>query len=1075
MRSVLEINRMDALRNSVWRRAAVLFTAAVFLVTALFAAGVPREAKAASHTFTVYLQAGHSPSAYGVGNTQGGIRESVLNEQVTIKTFNALRARGINVLLLNPITLDSSLPSVIKDRPAKNEQYSYYSPEPAMLTALTWPERFDSSLTDQADLVITLHHNGYGNTSVRGYEIYYSSTVGGEYGRTAEDVEGSRNLAKLIEAEFKKGFHIPSRSPAVRDNSTNNGLTKAAPMASVLVEAGYMSNAQDLAAIRSESNQQSMADKIADAVVNYKTKYYSESDYVDIRASSATATYSKDTDSISVKTTLTPAESVAAASMKVWPLSQGESALQTYDLRSEGGASFSARIGLEPFSYASGTYQIMIYGEDKKGRTQLAGSATVNVTGPSGTISIGSVTARLVSTKSNAALLTAKDVTAPGGVAKVEFATWSNTNGQDDVKWYTATQKNDTWVATMRTTDLLDRPGEYSVHAYVTDARGNRELAGQTSVVFSHKEGDVPELYGELTYRRIGTKLILNTSDVRDASGVKGVRYALWSTASEQQDMQWFNASKSGTTWSAVADLTKYEAADERYTVHVYAEDALGNDGRIAALTFRLVTDREFPEAEAVSVVEQADGTGIIYIDGVKDDKSGVSNVEAAVWTTRNNQDDLKWYRTEDAGNGTWTAVLNPENHNGEKGPYRISVYTTDAAGNRGLAARALFAFGAQKDRTPPGAAEVKTDQSVYNGQTAKVSVCGVEDPSGISSVRVEVTGADANGRDSVKKYPATAGTDDVWTAELNWGNDFSSSGKYVIKAYATDRAGNEGLVGQTSVTVGETAIGGFPIMGESEATVAQLVNMQLASGWSNSWYRMTVLEFCQMYYDICEAEGVKAEVAYAQMLHETASLKYGNLVVREQLNFAGLGSTGLSVPEANRKSTHRYTSDGRDAGIVFASVENGIRSQVQHLKGYASTEELKLPIVPEYDRFGYMERGSAPTIQLLSKKWATNEKYGDHLYDFVEKILSQSTEMPKIDTAIPAATATPAPSAKPGTSGAAIDVPDPEAALPESAEPAQTAAAYVAPNPVSDQEPETEASADTKQAENQLADKTEE
>lgn len=996
---------MGALRNSLRRRLGIGFIAAAVFLTALMGAWVPRISQAASDTFTVCLQAGHSPSSCGVGNNQNGVKESVLNEQVTKKTYEALKARGINVLLVNPITVDSSLPSVIKAPPADNKQYSFYSPEPAMLTALTWPERFDASLKRQADLVISLHHNAYSNTGIRGYEIYYASTAGGDYGRTEEDVTGSRRFAELVGQEFAKGFHVPARNPAVRENSTNNALTKCAPMPCVLIEAGYMSNTADLAACMNETNQDSMANKIADAVVAYKSKYWTPAQisYPDIRTSALTATYSPDSDTISVSTTLAPKESVSGATMKVWPIASGEGAAKTYSMNNKGDGSFSARIGLEPFGYVSGQYQVSIQGIDLQGRPQLSGTTTVWVGSPSGIISAESIAAKPVTVTSNVGALTAVGVSAPGGVSKVQFAVWSEEGGQDDLKWYDAAQKDDKWVATMHTTDHKDRPGKYIVHAYATDVRGQQAYVGETTVTFAHKEGDLPELYGELTYRKVGNRLVLTANDVRDASGVKEVRFAFWSNSSGQKDLRWYRASKSEQNWSVVIDLADHKCDDSWYTVHVYATDTKDNDGKIADLTFRVEADTVPPTAKRVNMVDLGDGTARVYVEGVTDNESGVSGVEIAAWTLKDGQDDLKWYRAHLASDGTWQAVVPSIEHNAERGPYLIHAYATDVSGNRDVVAQMSFTFTSAADTTPPSGGTLQADRSEYTGQLAKMTVRGVQDPSGIAAVRIKVS---RSGSDSIKTYTAAAGPDETWTATFNWGNDFTQAGTYLIEAYAADRAGNEGKVGSVTVTVTQTAIGGTPIMGRSSCSVAQLVNMQLEAGWSNSWYGMTVEEFCRMYYDICQQEGVRAEIAYAQMMHETASLRYGNLVARDQNNFAGLGATGLEVLPQDRKSNHRYTEDGRDAGIVFSSTENGVRSQIQHLKGYASTADLVLPKAPEYDRFGYMQRGCAPTIEQLSQKWATDAGYGDQIYEYVDRILEMGTTMPDYDRAVPVSAA---------------------------------------------------------------------
>lgn len=301
---------------------------------------------------------------------------------------------------------------------------------------------------------------------------------------------------------------------------------------------------------------------------------------------------------------------------------------------------------------------------------------------------------------------------------------------------------------------------------------------------------------------------------------------------------------------------------------------------------------------------------------------------------------------------------------------------------------------------TPPTAEAVDSDEDIYEYQWATLTAEGVKDDDGVSRVWFVVTSPDGTS----KEFDAASQPNGNWTTQLSWLAEFESPGSYTATGHASDVNGSSGELGSVTVEVLPGAVQGHDIMGESQCTVEQLMNEQLDRyGWDNAWYRMTVEDFCRMYYDLCEQEGVRAEVAYAQMIHETGGLRYGNLVVREQKNFAGMGSSGNTVAEEDRKPNHRYSDDGRDAGLIFTTVENGIKSHIQHLKGYATTDELALEKAPEYDRFGYIDRGCAPVVEKLAGTWAYgNPKYGELLLDSVGKIMRQSTEMPDYDHEIP-------------------------------------------------------------------------
>ena len=145
-----------------------------------------------------------------------------------------------------------------------------------------------------------------------------------------------------------------------------------------------------------------------------------------------------------------------------------------------------------------------------------------------------------------------------------------------------------------------------------------------------------------------------------------------------------------------------------------------------------------------------------------------------------------------------------------------------------------------------------------------------------------------------------------------------------------------------------------YEIAGDSSVTVEQMVSYYKKSGKSYPQEALkaggaaTIEEFCQIYYEECEAEGVKAEVAFVQSMIETGFLQFGGSVKIEQFNFAGLGATGNGV-----------------SGNSFENVRIGIRAHVQHLKCYANTEPLKNECVDP--RWGEWLRGKAPYVEWLS------------------------------------------------------------------------------------------------------------
>lgn len=202
----------------------------------------------------------------------------------------------------------------------------------------------------------------------------------------------------------------------------------------------------------------------------------------------------------------------------------------------------------------------------------------------------------------------------------------------------------------------------------------------------------------------------------------------------------------------------------------------------------------------------------------------------------------------------------------------------------------------------------------------------------------------------------------------------------YKVKAFVYNSAGTA-LSEASNI---KSVVAGYSIMGKSSTSVAKMVAFYTARGGEypsdiySEYGAPTLKDFCQIVYDEAVAEGVKAEVVFAQVCKETGFLRFGGDVEPEQCNFAGIGATGGGV-----------------AGASFPDVETGIRAQVQHLKAYACDEPLNNECVDP--RFSYVKRGSAIYVEWLGihenptgAGWATGVNYGYSLRDdYIKPLLS--------------------------------------------------------------------------------------
>lgn len=222
-----------------------------------------------------------------------------------------------------------------------------------------------------------------------------------------------------------------------------------------------------------------------------------------------------------------------------------------------------------------------------------------------------------------------------------------------------------------------------------------------------------------------------------------------------------------------------------------------------------------------------------------------------------------------------------------------------------------------------------------------------------------------------------------------------STTNHYYNKGHAADDESTVLTKPNTNTSkpsTNNTASDKTPIMGATQTSVAQMVRYynSKSSGYDtftgeNKKYNgslakggaSTIEQFAQIVYEEAQAEGVRAEVVFAQCMLETGFLKYGGDVLPNQYNFAGIGATG---------AVH---------GASFANVRIGVRAHVQHLKAYASLDGLTQQCVDP--RFNLVARGCAQYVEWLGMKenpkgygWASAKNYGPNIVNMVINLLSK-------------------------------------------------------------------------------------
>lgn len=216
-------------------------------------------------------------------------------------------------------------------------------------------------------------------------------------------------------------------------------------------------------------------------------------------------------------------------------------------------------------------------------------------------------------------------------------------------------------------------------------------------------------------------------------------------------------------------------------------------------------SDTKIPTLDHIEKSADPSKTAIFYVaaKGVTDDRSGVKSVEFAVWSEKNGQDDLKWYKGTKDGADSWSVGVSVLNHKMDTGKYQIHVYATDNAGNRGLVGTTTLVSDFVDNQAPTVAASNILNGDIYGGSKV-IYLGGVSDQSGVKSVQAAIWGADY-GQDDLKWYSLTNRGNGNWDMTLSLaehGGPFFDEGIYNVHIYTEDVLGNRACVYTTDFYV---------------------------------------------------------------------------------------------------------------------------------------------------------------------------------------------------------------------------------------------------------------------------------
>ena len=253
-----------------------------------------------------------------------------------------------------------------------------------------------------------------------------------------------------------------------------------------------------------------------------------------------------------------------------WSHANGMKDIIWYTPTRQADGSYTVTAKASDHENADGKYEAQVFYVDAQGQNKFVKKAFIdykNQSRPTGTLLIQN------NNKDAGTFdVIIKDVYSPKGVRTVQVPTWSDKDGQDDIRWYEATrQANGDYKVSVKASDHKNSTGKYHVHLYYIQNDGSRIGVGTTTT--------------DVEIRNLTTKTQAAIKNVNAMNGtytvavdqapqgrqIKNIRVAAW-TKAHQENLYWYSATPTGMHTEITVSANNHGNEAGNYTTHVYVD-----------------------------------------------------------------------------------------------------------------------------------------------------------------------------------------------------------------------------------------------------------------------------------------------------------------------------------------------------------------------------------------------------------------------------------------------------------------------------------------------------------------------
>ncbi|HFR3406479.1 TPA: GBS Bsp-like repeat-containing protein [Streptococcus suis] len=428
----------------------------------------------------------------------------------------------------------------------------------------------------------------------------------------------------------------------------------------------------------------------------------------------------------------------------------------------------------------------------------IAGSSNGSTSAPSARVSTaskvsGTITVTNVNASSGTFDVIISNVVGSSSVQTVLVPIWSDINGQDDLRWYSATrQSNGTYKVSVNKKDHKDSTGQYHIHLYYQYSSGRGPIVD--AIPFNLPSAQVQ---GKLQVQNVnassGTFDVI-ISNVVGSSSVQTVLVPIWSDINGQDDLRWYSATRqSNGTYKVSVNKKDHKDSTGQYHIHLYYQYSSGRGPIVDAIPFNLPAAQVQGKLQ-VQNVNAASGTFDVIISNVVG-SSSVQTVLVPIWSDINGQDDLRWYSATRQSNGTYKVSVNKKDHKDSTGQYHIHLYYQYSSGRGPIVDGILFELPRVSNSPIVQIQNIDSDLGSFEVNISQVAMVSQD-----QKILVPIW-SDINGQDDLRWYSATRQSDGTYKVSVNKKDHKYSIGKYHIHVYY-DSYGSKNIVATTAVNL---------------------------------------------------------------------------------------------------------------------------------------------------------------------------------------------------------------------------------------------------------------------------------